>query len=309
MFGRRPSPAKKKFATVPPAAKKRRRPLDPRTVVLIKQALIGTGLILLLGLCVTTVWYVTRLPALTITTVTASGGETIDADVVIEKVDTVLAGTYLGIVPRRFTWWYPEDELITAVKSVPRLKDPVITKVSLSELAITYDEYIPYALWCDRADENRCIFVDEAGYAFTPAPQLLGGSLPRYTTIGRTPEVGQLMIALDDLQAIELLRTEIDRELRLPVVQVETDIARDVFFTVSGGGEIKATLRMTPQETFDNLRTILLSDEFKDLAPGEFQYIDLRFGNKVFVNEEDPNLATTTVATSSDMTVASTSIE
>jgi len=37
--------------------------------------------------------------------------------------------------------------------------------------------------------------------------------------------------------------------------------------------------------TVNNLNVVLTSDEFTDIQPGGFQYIDLRFGNKVFVNE------------------------
>ena len=60
---------------------------------------------------------------------------------------------------------------------------------------------------------------------------------------------------------------------------------------------------MAPEETVANLRSILASDEFNDLQPGSFQYIDLRFGNKVFVNKEDPSLiAASTTATSSPVT-------
>jgi hypothetical protein len=38
-------------------------------------------------------------------------------------------------------------------------------------------------------------------------------------------------------------------------------------------------------ETLSNLETILASGTFTHLKPGNFQYVDLRFGSKVFVNE------------------------
>jgi hypothetical protein len=79
---------------------------------------------------------------------------------------------------------------------------------------------------------------------------------------------------------------------------VEVDAVRDAFFTIAGGGEIKATLNESPARTIENLNTILRSEEFSDLEPGNFQYIDLRFGTKVFVNEEPllpPATSTATV--------------
>jgi len=55
---------------------------------------------------------------------------------------------------------------------------------------------------------------------------------------------------------------------------------------VVGGGEFKVTLTQEPEQTVENLLVVLTSEEFQGIEPGSFQYIDLRFGNKVFVNEE-----------------------
>jgi len=302
MFKKRPSPAKKKFAAVVPA-KGRRRPLDPRTRLLIKQAGIGLGLSLLVLLVGCALWYGTRVTALTITTVTATGGETISTAVVIAAVEDKLKGEYIGLVPRRFAWAYPEEEILASLSTIARLKNPQLRRVGGTELKVEFEEYFPHALWCTDRGGKECYFIDDTGYAFSPAPQLQGGALARFMTIGTAPEVGVQMIPPADLEAIEVLRTEVSRDLSLPIAYVETDIMRDIFMGVAGGGEIKATLRLTPQETFENLRAVLSAPEFSDLAPGNFQYIDLRFGNKVFVNEETKLVATSTLATSSESTV------
>jgi cell division septal protein FtsQ len=299
MFSRQKSPVKKKFAKVV-APKKRRRQLDPRTVVLLKQGFLGLVLVLALSLIVTAVWYGTRVEFLTLRTVTVSGGETINHDVVRREVEGALEGEYLGFIPKRFAWWYPEEVVLERVANVPRVKNPVIERVSGTELSVTFTEYIPHALWCKDRGSDDCYFIDEAGYAFTKAPNLRGGAFPRFHTIGTEPSAKVQMIPTDDLRAIELIRERTSSELALPIAFVETDIVRDVFLGVAGGGEIKATLRMTPEETIENLRTVLSAEEFSDIAPGSFQYIDLRFGSKVFVNEETV-AATTTRASSTDM--------
>jgi cell division septal protein FtsQ len=296
MFSRQKSPVKKKFAKVT-APKKRRRQLDPRTVVLLKQGFLGLVLVIVLSLLVTAFWYGTRVEFLTLRTVTVSGGETINHDVVKREVDAALEGDYLGLIPRRFAWWYPEQDVLARVKDVPRVKDPVIERVSGTELTVSFTEYIPHALWCEDRGSDTCYFIDDTGYAFTKAPNLKGGAFPRFHTIGTEPALRAQMIPTDDLRAIELIRERTSTELALPIAFVETDIVRDVFLGVAGGGEIKATLRMTPEETVENLQTILASPEFSDIRPGSFQYIDLRFGSKVFVNEEPLTVATSTATT------------
>ncbi len=300
MFRQKKSPVKKKFATVP-AAKKRRRQLDPRTVVLIKQGVLGMILVSIISILLAAVWYGTRVEFLTIRTVTVSGGETIDHEEVKTAVDMVLDGLYAGFIPRRFAWLYPETEVFAAVEAIPRVKAPIVDRQNGTTLAITFDEYIPHALWCKDRESDECYFIDDNGYSFVRAPSLKGGAYPRFHTIGTEAKERTTMLPVDHLRSIEKLRETLSRELELPIAFVETDIVRDVFFSVAGGGEIKATLRMSPEETLSNLSAILNSPEFSDITPGSFQYIDLRFGNKVFVNEEEPSTATTTASTSDDV--------
>lgn len=280
------------------APHQRRRPLDPRTVVLLKQGALGLILLVVIGLFGTGLWYGTRVEFLTLQHVTIDGGETINHDLVRREVETVLDGEYIGLVPRRFAWWYPHAEILSRVTNIPRVKDPMIERVSGTELSVSFAEYIPHALWCAGKGSDDCFFIDSTGFAFTHAPRLEGGAFPRFHTIGTVPALRTQMIPTDDLRSIEILRARISDELALPIAYVETDMMRDVFLGVAGGGEIKATLRMSPEETYENLRTILASPDFSDVAPGNFQYIDLRFGNKVFVNDQVGGPATTTASSS-----------
>jgi hypothetical protein len=223
-------------------------------------------------------------------------------------VEQVLEGEYASFIPRRFTWLYPESEVYAAVTNIKRVKNPQIIKESGRELHIVFEEYYPHALWCVSRESSECYFIDEYGYAFVKAPSLTGGAYPRFHTIGTEASERTTMLPIEDLRMIEKLRESISAELKLPVAFVETDIVRDVFFSIAGGGEIKATLRMSPEETLSNLVAILNSEEFSDIAPGSFQYIDLRFGNKVFVNEETATTATST-ATSTDEVATTTTDE
>ncbi|MFM2339760.1 MAG: hypothetical protein RLZZ360_396 [Candidatus Parcubacteria bacterium] len=293
------SPVKKKFAQ-PLKAKKPRRQWDPRTRAILRQIIIGLGILTMIGLLVTAVWYGTRVQFLTITTVTVGGGETINHETVKKAVEEVLLGDYVGLVPRRFAWTYPHEEILKRVVEIPRLKDPILKRVSGTELHLNFSEYIPHALWCKGRGSDDCYFIDSTGYAFTKAPKLDGGTLPRFHTIGTDATERTMMIPTEDLRAIEVMREALREELDFPIAFVETDMVRDVFLGLAGGGEIKATLRMTPEETVSNLKSILASKEFSDIKSGSFQYIDLRFGNKVFINEEAPGSRATTTATSSD---------
>jgi len=249
------------------------------------------------------IWYGSRVAWLTITEITIRGGETIDHALVRQAVEAELAGTYLGLVPRRFAWFYPEEQIMSAVRAVPRVATVKADRLSGSELSIVFEEFVPAALWCADVATTTCAFLDASGYAFAIAPVLEGGEILRFVSLGTsTPHVDSRPFSEADMTLMTRLRSAL-HEAGWYVSHIEIDAVRDVYIHVVGGGELKATLTMLPEQTVANLETVLTAPEFADLSPGNFSYIDLRFGNKVFVNEEQ------IVATTTDMIVASSTAD
>lgn len=262
----------------------RPRRLAPETVVLLKQIFLGVLVVSGVGLTIAGIWYGTRLEALTIQTVSVSGGETLSHQQLETHVSEQLLGTYFGLVPRRFAWFYPEEDIRAALLAVDRVKTAEVVVESGTELTVAVTEYLPQALWCYEENPNECFFIDAAGYAFAPAPSLTGGALMRYVTLGRTPERSDTVQELSDLSALEWFSETLEQQQGWAVQRVEVDAVGDAFFILAGGSEIKVSLRDNPATPLSNLETILDAPEYTELEPGAFQYIDLRFGNKVFVN-------------------------
>jgi cell division septal protein FtsQ len=265
--------------------KRKRNHINPGTALLIRQIIIGTLIVSFFGLLITTVWYVTRIPALTIDTIEVSGEETINPDELITLTRTAMDGTYLGLVPRAFAFTYPEESITESLKEVPRIKTVSVERTGGSVVQIAFEEYQPFALWCKDIETTACLFLDDEGYAYTTAPDLIGGSFVRFITLAQDPK--------ERTQAFEKEQYVVVHELidllaasNWFVSIAEIDGAGDAYFTLVGGGEFKVSLRQTATETVNNLLTVLQSDSFSHIKPGNFEYIDLRFGSKVFVNEE-----------------------
>lgn len=259
--------------------------VSPVTVLLVRQVLTGVALFTVLGLIVTGLWYGSRIQKLTISDIKVSGGTTVNAESVRQIALTQLAGSYLGLIPKQFAYLYPHDKLVEVVSGVERIKDVEVKRVTAKTLEITYDEYLPDALWCKDKEGGDCFFVDKNGFAFTKAPELNGGSFLRYYSLQDSPAKGKYVAQTTDYLATRDFATKL-AESNWFVSLIEIDSARDVFYTLEDGGEIKITLKESVGKTLDYLNTIRQSKEFKHLAPGNFQYLDLRFGTKVFVNEE-----------------------
>ncbi len=259
--------------------------LNPNTFVLLKQIGIGLLVFAVVGLLITAIWYGTRIQSLTITTVTVSGGETISHAGVEEVAKTALEGQYIGLIPRRFAWLYPRSEIRQTIEKFERIYNVSVSRTNGTSLSITFDEYRPYALWCSSATGTECMFIDSAGYAFGHAPNLSGGSFLRFVTIGRQAAIGEEVLEQETFNNL-LAMTNLLASSGWFVSRVEVDSVGDAFLKITGGGELKVLATEPAEQIVENLLVVLASDDFPDIKPGNFQYIDLRFGNKVFVNEE-----------------------
>jgi cell division septal protein FtsQ len=265
--------------------------------MLYRQVFFGVLLTLFIGAVSFCVWYVTRLPALTLTEVSVVGGETISHEAVRTAVEEELLGTYYRLIPKRFSYLYPDEAIEARLLRIPRLKEVAVERTSRQQLAVAFTEYVPHALWCAQPAAPVCLFIDRDGYAFAEAPRLEGGAYLRYVETGREPAVGQTVFTSTYVRETNAFVETLYDALRLPVTAVERD-GESISYTLAGGGEIRTTTAEPLQTTLDNLQTLLASEEFSHLAPGNFQYIDLRFGNRVYVQETAPDAATTTPTTS-----------
>ncbi len=268
--------------------KKQRRRLDPNTVVLLKQIGIGLLALSVVALLITAIWHGTRLAGVTINKIVVEGGETVDHGVVTAVAEDALNGEYLGLIPKRFAWLYPKTALIEALDQLDRVHNVVVERVSGTEINIAFDEYVPRALWCASVQGDKCLFLDKEGYAFAEAPTLSGGSFVRFVISGTEPQLDTVVASGTSAQPFETSLTLVTllADQSWHVSHVELDQVGDAFLKVVDGGEFKVSLNDDPTKTVENLLVVLASEEFAHLAPGNFQYIDLRFGNKVFVNEE-----------------------
>ena len=265
-------------------AQRQKRRTQRREVSMVrKQVAIGILLVFAIGLILTGVYFGSRTASLQITQVEVHGGYTIAHMDVEAAVQEVLAGSYVRLVPHTFAWTYPARAINAALLEIPRLKQSSL-ELHEQKLVVVFDEYQPTALWCG-AEKEDCYFIDANGFAFAKAPVLTGSAFIRFSDTRK-----EVAVKTDAVEQV-FLGTAMDfserlaAELGLYVTHIDEVNDHDVTYTVSGGGVIKVSRRMDLEETFNNLQTILLSEDFAHLETGAFSYIDLRFGDKIFVNE------------------------
>lgn len=254
--------------------------------MLYQQLWIGLGIILALGSLVTAIWYGTRVEKWQIVTVEVSGGQTISHKLVQQRVVDLLEGKYYRLIPRRFSYLYPEDAIVRDLYSIPRLRSVELTRADLHTLHITFTEYQPYALWCHEQTGN-CMLIDDSGFAFTVAPTLSGSALVRYYTPQIEFRENHNPFSADQFESTKEMIHTLKKEMGLAVVKVLVRDRYDISYYLSNGAEIKTSSRLAVADSISNLKTVLANESFDSLKTGSFNYIDLRFGDKVFVSEEE----------------------
>ncbi len=264
--------------------------------------LIGFLVLLSITIVAVSLYYLTRLSQVTITEVEVSGGETIALEEVKRDVQDELQGTYFRIIPRSFAFLYPHDSIMNTLSAIPRMYDISVERTSFKSLSISFKEYIPHALWCTESTENQtCYFVSPEGYAFAEAPHLKGGSLIRHSVEGVTEITPGNVIDVQTLTKIDDFILRVEQELGFRITELLHKKNGDIYFSVNGGGAIYVAESKDFGTTFENLKSVLVSKEFKHIHPGNFKYIDARFDNKVFVNERMNDPVSTTTASTTNL--------
>ena len=265
--------------------RKKRRQGRRSTPTARRQFAYGFAVLFILGITGYATWYVSRLPAVTISEIYIAGGETISHADVRSVVEKELRGSYMLLIPYQFTFLYPHDRILEQVSAIPRVHSVVVDRTDKNTLQVTFDEYMPYALWCDAAEDTHCFFIASDGYVFDEAPPLRGGAFIRYITeTDIQPSIGA-QLPQHAVQQTAVFARELQTRFGLRVTQVRITKNNDYFYELGSGGKLFTAADMRLEDTFANLKSILETPKFKHLTSGNFNYIDLRFGNKVYVNE------------------------
>ncbi len=205
------------------------------------------------------------------------------------QVEKVLAGNYGFFFPKKNIALYPKSAIAASVMNAfPRLEKAHVSLSQWHTLVIDVTERKPYAIWCAGGEPSRasttdtCYFMDATGFIFDTSPEFSGNAYIRYW--GGTMEgdaIGQTFLTELTFETTDNLVKSL-RDFDFSV----TDIIANEY-----GYELRTTegtkLLINPsqdvQKTLDNLSVILKQNTKATTTIG---YIDLRFGNKVYIKRE-----------------------
>ena len=135
------------------------------------------------------------------------------------------------------------------VGEVDRLKNVHVERTRGESITVIFEEYRPFALWCEKLESTDCLFLDREGFAFASAPRLEGTAFLRFSETDRLPERFTTGFSGEFIRSTESFIRRAYDELQLNIIHVEQNSDTELTYHVSGGGELKVTTRMSQDDT------------------------------------------------------------
>jgi cell division septal protein FtsQ len=233
--------------------------------------------------------WISYLPQYSIAVINVDGAHDISPVRIQQFVDTKLyTGAYSFLSPQNiFTYDRKGIEKALAI-FFPRVKSVTINRSSLLANAIEVHvvEREPYAEWC--AESLDCYVMDESGYIFAEATSSQASTTPKmYVFHGGLSKsasstdqiIGRTFAPAHSSGIIAFLKLLSEADFTPLGATVEND--EDFSVPVDEGFSIKASYGEDATALIKNLNLILSSDPLQNNR-GKIEYIDLRFGDKVY---------------------------
>lgn len=247
--------------------------------------------------------YASHRPEFRISKVELNGGILVTQDEVELKTLDFMKGSYFWLFPRNNYFWYPNFALANSLKENFKRIDTInLTTKGFKTLVVTITERKPFAIWCNTipgkdnsteegvfedgsAKDEDCYFIDQNSTIFAPAPQFSGDAYFKYYGIisDGSPIGKEYMASTTEFaQIADFVMKAKNMAIRpLYIVGKEKD---QFSLVVSGGGEIYFDTKEPLSKVAENLDALLKTPEMAKTPNGNLpiQYIDLRYGNKLF---------------------------
>jgi len=230
------------------------------------------------------VW-VTHLPLLKIESVTVSGNSAVSVTEIQNLIKSKISGNHYYLFSKSNRFLYPKKEILNEVLTLFKRVETIKLEVNGNDLVVSITERKPKYVWCTGTPATRskeCYFVDDQGYIFAQAPRFSGSAyFLLYGQIKKNP-ISQYYLPQPEFEALtNFIRSVRDKDIIGSAIVSE---GNGVFaLHLEKGGKIIFKQDQDSTTLLSNLELLKKNTAlFKAQAASAIEYIDLRFGNKVY---------------------------
>lgn len=231
--------------------------------------------------------YFSFSPTISIARVDVQGNASVSSDEVVGVVEKIIAGKYIALFSKRNNWLYPENFLIEIIKN----NFPQVASVSMSvnddkNLSVYISEREPKGVWCVGIELENCYFLDSDGFIFDKAPEFTGNIYLVFTgVIEKEDPIRESYLPKEDFLKLQNFISTL-KSFGFNIRRVHLSQSGDGYALLPNNSKILFTFGPDINKSADNLASFLVESKAVASDGGlKGQYIDIRFGNKIFYKE------------------------
>lgn len=236
-------------------------------------ALFGLKMFLIGGI------YLLRLPYWQVEKIEVGGLEVIDYQDIKTRVDEFLSRKILFLLPQS-SFLLLDSRRLAAIlqREFPRIESLLVKKIFPDSLVVFLKERELFGVFCN----DGCVYIDKQGFAYDFAPSSFGSLLVKIKSDAAEVHVGTTLLEQNLMDDFILLSAELEKAAGVRPVAYEflSKVSSEIKVETSEGFKIFFKRSGNFNNSFGVLKTVL-EQEIKNKRP-QLEYIDLRFGNKVF---------------------------
>ncbi|MEI6280506.1 MAG: hypothetical protein WCP17_00705 [bacterium] len=248
--------------------------------------------------------YLSRLESLNIVGVEITGNRVIDASAIKTEVENKISGKYLWVFPKTNILLYPTNDIKNnLLNKFKRLKNIVLSIKSNKNLLISVTERNALYTWCgvnppeqENTINQKCYFTDEDGYIFDEAPYFSGdvyfkfyGAINYINSSFTESPLGLYFYKQNFAQFAALHDVLVGLKLKPVALHITNNNVVEVLLEKTSLSKTEPKLILNVDSSFEsaaeNLEAALTAEPLKTDFKNKYstlEYIDLRFGNKVY---------------------------
>lgn len=262
----------------------RKKPTPLRVRRRRTRALFALGGLVLLAGSASAISYVSYLPRFNVSSISIVGTTNVSPNLVEVYAQTQLHdGTHPYLSPENIFLYNPDHLARAIVGFFPRIKSANVDRSSMLATAvmITIAERQPFALWCRttdcyQMDDSGFIFAQTDGSAVSTTQYVFQGDV---SAASSSSAIGQSFVPAHLPGLLVLLQSLAQAGFPPQGASVEGD--QDFTVPLKDSFYIKASFGADSDTLVKNLQLILTSEALQgNLA--RIEYVDLRFGDKVY---------------------------
>jgi len=226
--------------------------------------------------------YLIQIPQIQIGEIKISGNSFVTTQEIQNRIDNESSAKILWFIPKSNIFLFSKNKVQNAIKENPAIIDVSIRKDYFQTLRVEIVEQEKEALYCNSLERTQCFYVNRDGFIYAKVEDFI---IPEQEIIlYREMDQRQIGQVVYEEELHESVMTFIKSTARYGITITNSYLKSDdvLEFKTLQGAILKTSKYDDFEKDFTNFEALFEQNVLTKESLSTIEYIDLRFGNKVF---------------------------